>query len=183
MGSCCSSCEDVEAPEPEERAPLLETPGSQAKGPEAPPASCTPEQAHLEAIVAEVASNIINVAQTHRLRPLECRERARRYRARLAKLELPAAYGGGAGESSRGPGRGSVSGAFGAFLRSYWKKKEQPCEPPPCHLCKPLLALAAPPVPFADVQQAIRFAADAHRAMQHVRVQPQEGLVVPFQAV
>ncbi|XP_043830594.1 ragulator complex protein LAMTOR1-like [Dromiciops gliroides] len=182
MGSCCCSCEDEEAPAGEERARLLEPPGEQDGSSTSDSQSCPDEQSFLASILAEVSSSIIDVAaaQSQRLGPHECMDRARLYHSRLAKLNWAVVCGGG---SCCGSGTSCGGGSSGGGLRSYWKKKGPPATPLPSFTNHPHRVLAGALVPYADVQQAMLIAADAHRAMQHVRVLPQEEFVVQFEVV
>ncbi|XP_044541170.1 ragulator complex protein LAMTOR1-like [Gracilinanus agilis] len=195
MGSCCCSCEEEEGPEPDEEARLLEPPGEQHRASTFDSPSCPDEQAVLASILARAASSIIAVgaAQVQRLAPQECMDRARLYRSRLAQLNRAVVSGGGGAASYSGLGLAGVSSCSsgisgvgdppGPGLLSYWKRKG------PCNMALPTLTnhpyrvLAGALVPYDDVQQAIHIAVDAHRAMQHVRVQPSEELVVKFEVV
>ncbi|XP_056665599.1 ragulator complex protein LAMTOR1-like [Monodelphis domestica] len=191
MGSCCCSCEEEEGPEPDEQARLLEPPGEQDRASTSDSQSCPDEQAVLASILARAASSIIAVgaAQVQRLAPQECLDRARLYRSRLAQLNRAVVSGGGGGGSYSGLGSSCGSGISGVGvptgggLLSYWKKKEPSNMALPTLTNHPYRVLAGALVPYADVQLAIHIAVDAHRAMQHVRVQPSEELVVKFEVV
>ncbi|XP_072481943.1 ragulator complex protein LAMTOR1-like isoform X2 [Notamacropus eugenii] len=181
MGSCCCRFKEEEETVlvPEERVRLLEPPGEQDRASTSDSQTCQDEQSLLAAILARTASSLINVAaaQSLRLTPHEYRERALLYHKRLAMVNLAVVRIGGVGEGCDG------SGGCSGRLRSYWKKKQPPSTPLPSLTNQPHHVLAEALVPYADVQQAIRIAGDAHHAMQHVRVQHQEELVVPFEVV
>ncbi|XP_051825068.1 ragulator complex protein LAMTOR1-like [Antechinus flavipes] len=170
MGSCCCSCEEDDVSDPEEEcARLLEPPSEPDGASISNSLNDQDEEAILKSILAKTASSIIDVAaaQSQRLGPHECLDRARLYHNRLAKLNRPSVSGGVRDGSCARDGSSCSRGTSRERLRSYWKKKEAPPAPLPTLTNHPHRVLADAQVPFADVQEAIHIAEDAHRAMQH----------------
>uniref|UniRef100_A0A7N4P4L7 Ragulator complex protein LAMTOR1 n=1 Tax=Sarcophilus harrisii TaxID=9305 RepID=A0A7N4P4L7_SARHA len=186
MGSCCCSCEEDDVSDQEEECARLLEPTSEPDGASTSDSVNDQDQeAILKSILAKTASSVIDVAaaRSRRLGPHEFLDRTRLYHERLAKLSRPPASGSGRDRSCAWDGSSCGRGTSRGRLRRYWKKKETPASPLPTLTDYPHRVLADAQVPFADVQEAIHIAEDAHRAMQHVRVWPQEEVVVHFEVI